>query len=163
MTVRAAGAADHAGVVAIYNHYVRTSHVTFDTRSFSLAERSAWFGQFAAAGVHRLLVADREGDVVGWASSTPLRPKPAYARSVETTVYVAADALGCGLGRRLCETLLRLLAEAGAHRAYAGIALPNPASVALHRALGFRHVGTMHEVGFKFGRHYDVAWYERPL
>ena len=163
LAVRPARDGDRAAVLQIYNHYVATTAVTFDTRTFTRAERAGWFGQFAPEGPHRLLVAERAGAVAGWAASMRLRPKPAYDRSVETTVYVAPDALGQGVGRRLCDRLLAELAVAGLHRAYAVIALPNPASVALHRRLGYRHVGTLSEAGHKFGRYWDVAWYERPL
>ena len=161
--IRPAAPADQDGVTAIYNHYVRTSNVTFDTRPFASDERAPWFEQFREDGPHRLLVAARGDAVLGWASSTRLRPKPAYDRSVETTVYLAADAVGAGLGRRLYETLLAALPAAGVHRAYAVIALPNPTSVAFHERFGFSRVGTLHEVGYKFGRYWDVAWYERAI
>ena len=161
--VRPARPADRPAIVGIYNHYVRSSHATFDTRAFTVLERDPWFGQFRDAGPHRLLVAERGGVVAGWASSTRFRPKPAYERSVETTVYLAAGDFGAGLGRRLYAGLLESVADAGAHRACALIALPNPASLALHEGLGFSHVGTLSEVGFKFGRYWDVAIYERVL
>jgi phosphinothricin acetyltransferase len=105
----------------------------------------------------------RDEAVLGWASSTRLRPKPAYDRSVETTVYLDPDATGCGLGRLLYDRLLGELEAAGVHRAYAVIALPNPVSVAFHERYGYRRVGLFEEVGYKFDRYWDVAWYERPF
>ena len=161
--IRSATPADHDGVTAIYNHYVGTSNVTFDTRPFSSVERAPWFSQFRTAGPHRLFVAVRDATVLGWASSTRLRPKPAYDRSVETTVYLDPGATGGGLGRSLYDRLLDVLAAAGVHRAYAVIALPNPASVAFHERYGYRRVGLFHEAGYKFERYWDVAWYERPF
>jgi phosphinothricin acetyltransferase len=82
---------------------------------------------------------------------------------VETTVYCDPAATGQGLGSALYGELLRLLGDEGVHRAYAGVALPNEASVALHERFGFREVGTFREVGHKFGTWWDVRWYERAL
>lgn len=103
------------------------------------------------------------GRVLGYASSSPFRPKSAYATSVETTVYVAPDAGRRGIGSLLYQALFDALAGEGLHRAYAGIARPNAASTRLHERFGFRHVGTYREVGHKFGRWWDVAWYEKEL
>jgi len=82
---------------------------------------------------------------------------------VETSVYLAPVESGRGLGRKLYQNLLDALAREDVHRAFGGIALPNEPSVGLHLALGFRHVGTYREVGRKFDRYWDVAWYERAL
>ena len=164
MEVRPATAGDLAACTAIYNHYVETTHMTFDTAPFTEEQRRPWFSQFAATGPHRLFVAtDDSRGVVGYASSTPFRQKPAYATSVETTIYLAPDAAGRGIGRALYQRLLDTLAEEDVHRAYAGIALPNRASVAFHEGLGFRLAGSYREVGHKLGRFWDVAWFEREL
>jgi phosphinothricin acetyltransferase len=162
--LRAAQPADLPALTEIYNHYVRTSGVTFDVTEFTVAARQEWFSHYAATGPHRLLVAVEDlGDVVGYATSSPFRPKPGYAPSVETSVYLRADATGRGIGRALYARLLELLAGEDVHRAYAGIALPNDASVALHERLGYREVGTFAEVGRKFGRYWDVRWFEREM
>ena len=162
--IRPARRGDLAALTDIYNHYVRETHVTFDTREFRVEEREAWFDAFAPSGPHRLWVADEGGRVRGYAGSERFRPKPAYGTSVGIGVYVAPDCLGRGLGRRLYAALLPALeAEPAVHRAYAGVALPNPASVALQEASGFRLAGTFREVGFKFGRYWDVSWFERDL
>ena len=163
IAIRPAEPADLPGIVGLLNHYIITSHVTFDTRPFEVAERRTWFEAFRATGRYRLLVAHDGTRVVGYASSTPIRPKPAYDPSVETTIYLDPAATGRGLGRRLYAQLIDLLAEADVHRAYAGIALPNPGSIALHESLGFRHVGTFDEAGRKFGRYWSIAWWERPF
>ncbi|GAA4358002.1 GNAT family N-acetyltransferase [Angustibacter luteus] len=154
---------DLPALTEIYNHYVTGSNATFDVTPFSVPDRQAWFDHYAATGPHRLLVADADGEVLGYATSSPLRPKPAYDTSVETTIYCRPDAVGQGLGRRLYEALLAGLAREDLHRAYAGIAVPNDASVALHRAIGFTPLGTYREVGRKFGRYWDVAWFELAL
>ena len=98
-----------------------------------------------------------------WATSSSFRTKPAYARSVETTVYCEPATTRQGLGSALYGELLAVLGGEDVHRAYAGVALPNDASVALHERCGFRAAGTFREVGRKFGRWWDVRWYERAL
>ncbi len=162
--IRPAVADDLARLVDVYNHYVADTHVTFDTRTFSVAERRAWFEAFADQGAHRLLVADKDGQCIGYASSHAFRAKPAYASSVETTVYLDPKVVGQGVGSTLYEALLQILkSEPSVHRALAGVALPNPASARLHERLGFQPVGTFREVGFKFGRYHDVRWYQRDV
>jgi phosphinothricin acetyltransferase len=161
--VRAARPTDLPALTDIYNHYVATSGVTFDTTPFTVQARQEWFSHYASTGPHRLLVAVDGDDVLGYATSSPFRPKPGYASSVETSVYLRHDATGRGLGTMLYRALLEALADLGLHRAYAGVALPNDASVALHERLGFREVGTYVEVGRKLGRYWDVRWFERPL
>jgi phosphinothricin acetyltransferase len=161
--VRAAQPADLPALTEIYNHYVLTSGVTFDTTPFTVEARREWFSHYATTGPHRLLVAVDGEDVLGYATSSPFRPKPGYASSVETSVYLRHDATGRGLGTLLYRALLEALADLDLHRAYAGVALPNDASVALHERLGFREVGTYVEVGRKLGRYWDVRWFERAL
>ncbi len=162
--VRAARAADLPGLVDIYNHYVVNTAVTFDTRPFSVDERHAWFDGFASDGIHRLLVAEADGRLAGYASSSALKARAAYDRSVETTIYLRPALTGSGIGGKLYGELISGLAgDPRLHRAYGAIALPNNASVALHERLGFSLVGTFAEVGFKFDRYWDVAWYEKDL
>lgn len=154
---------DLDAIFRIYDHFVTTSHVTFDTQRYDQAHREAWFAQFGPTGRHPLLVARCAAALVGYACGKAFRPKPAYQSSVETTVYVAPDHAREGVGILLMEALLDQVADHGAHRAYAGIALPNPGSIRLHERLGFRLVGTFHEVGHKLGRFWDVSWYEKQL
>jgi phosphinothricin acetyltransferase len=111
-----------------------------------------------------MVAADADSQrILGYATSSPYRPKPAYSTSVEATVYVAPDAGRRGIGTLLYKALFAALAGEDVHRAYAGIAQPNEASVRLHERFGFRHAGTYTEVGRKFGRYWDVAWYEKEL
>ncbi len=163
VTIRDAEPADLPTLTAIYNHYVVASNATFDITPFTVDGRKAWFDTYSPGGRHRLLAADRDGEVLGYITSSPLRPKPAYDTSVETTVYCRPDAVGEGLGSQLYEALFAALADQDLHRAYAGIALPNDASVALHQRLGFTVLGTYREVGRKFDRYWDVRWFERSL
>ena len=162
--IRPAIPADLPDLVRIYNHYVTNTHVTFDVEPFATEERWSWFEGFAGSGPYRLLVAEAASDIAGYTSSTQFRPKQAYHPSVETTVYLDPHHIGRGLGFKLYGALLDLLTrERQVHRAYGGIALPNPASEALHQRLGFRLVGTFKEVGHKFEKFWDVSWYERDL
>jgi len=154
---------DLPALTDLYNHYVRSGAVTFDVDEFTVEARRDWFDHYAPTGPHRLLVAVDGDDVLGYVTSGPLRPKPAYATSVETTVYLRPDATGRGLGTLLYRRLFEVLAGEDLHRAFAGVALPNDASEALHRRVGFTELGTYGEVGRKFGRYWDVRWFERPL
>jgi phosphinothricin acetyltransferase len=154
---------DLPALTEVYNHYVRTSGVTFDMVEFSVEQRQEWLAHYAATGPHRLLIAVDDDDVLGYATSSAFRPKPGYVTSVETTVYLRPDATGRGLGTLLYQALFAAIADEDLHRAYAGVALPNDASIALHERLGFREIGTYVEVGRKFGRYWDVRWFERSL
>jgi phosphinothricin acetyltransferase len=146
----------------IYNQYVRTSHVTFDVHPTSIEWRRGWFEEHAD-GRHRIFVAILDGRVAGYASSSKYRAKAAYETSVETSVYVAPHFVGRGVGASLYAVLLDGLEREDVHRALAGIAQPNEASVALHRRFGFRLVAHFSEQGRKFDRYWDVDWYEREL
>jgi phosphinothricin acetyltransferase len=161
-TVRPATQGDLAAINDVYNHYVRTSHATFDLEEHDLAWRRVWLEE-RSSPVHRVFVAERDGRALGYASSGPYRPRAAYETSVETSVYVSPDATGLGIGTALYGALFEALDGTGIHRALAGIALPNDPSIALHVAFGFRPVGRFTEQGRKFGRYWDVAWYERPM
>ncbi len=164
MVIRNGESGDLNDLVEIYNHYVTNTHITFDTEPFLVTDRIQWFNQFAETGPYRLLVA-LEGDrIIGYASSTRFKARAAYNTSVETTIYLDPEAGGRGVGRLLYGRLIdELVAEPAVHRAYGGVALPNDASVSLHEALGFRRVGSYHEVGYKFDRYWDVDWFERDV
>ena len=166
MSVRIRHACDDdlPALVNIYNHYVEHSPATFDTRTFSTEEKRDWLNGYSADGPYRLLVAEAGEAVVGYASSSRFKSREAYKTSVETTIYLHPDAAGKGVGAVLYRELVDMLrADDRLHRAYAGIALPNDASVRLHEMCGFRLAGTYREVGYKFGRYWDVAWYECDL
>ncbi|GAA3302418.1 GNAT family N-acetyltransferase [Streptomyces cinereospinus] len=156
---------DLVALTDLYNHYVRETPLTFDTAAFTPLERRPWLLSHPQDGPHRLMVAtDGETQqILGYATSGPYRPKPAYSTSVEVTVYVAPHAGRRGVGTLLYEALFAALSKEDVHRAYAGIAQPNEASTRLHERFGFRYVGTYREVGRKFGRYWDVAWYEKEL
>jgi phosphinothricin acetyltransferase len=159
--VRPALLADLPALTALYNHYIVHTPITFDVKTYEPEQRRPWFDDHAAAGRYRLLVADDRGDVVGYASTSRWRPKPAYDTTVESSVYVRHDAVGRGIGRQLYDALFDAIADEHVHAIVAGVALPNAASIALHERVGFRQVGVFREVGLKFGRFWDVCWLQK--
>jgi phosphinothricin acetyltransferase len=163
LVVRPAVEHDLEALNDMYNQYVKDTHFTFDLEPMTIEARREWFTHYGPAGRHRLLVAASADTVVGYACTSEWRTRPAYETSVETSVYLAPDAVGRGGGTRLYEELFKSLEGEDVHRAYAGIALPNPASVALHERFGFKRVAHFTEQGRKFGRYWDVAWFEKPL
>jgi phosphinothricin acetyltransferase len=163
LQIRAATRSDLPRLTEIYNHYVINTAVTFDLEPYTVERRAVWFEQFGNAGRYRLLVAENESEILGYAGTTRFRPKAAYETTVETSIYCAPDALQQGIGSSLYQALFELLASEDIHRIVAGYTLPNPASAALHKRFGFKPAGLFHENGRKFGRYWDVAWLERPL
>ncbi len=163
--VRPGAEEDLVPLTDIYNHYVRETAITFDTIASTPEERRQWLLSHPEDGPYRLLVAQEQhtGRILGYATSSPFRKKPAYITSVEVSIYLAPDAGGRGIGTLLYKALFEALADEDLHRAYAGIAQPNEASHRLHERFDFRHIGTYREVGRKFGRYWDVAWYEKKL
>ncbi|MFE4105575.1 GNAT family N-acetyltransferase [Almyronema epifaneia] len=163
LLIRRPKTADIAALTDLYNHYIHTTTITFDIAPFTVEQRTQWFNHYRETGRHQLFIAELAGEVVGYASSSQLRSKAAYDTSVETSVYLNPKAHGQGIGTQLYHTLLSALATEDVHRAYAGITLPNPASIALHQKFGFKSVGVYREVGRKFGRYWDVEWFEKAL
>ena len=162
MIIRPALRTDLHRLTEIYNHYVVSSHATFDVSPFTEASREAWFSQFDGAR-YQCWTAESETGPVGYACSTPFKEKAAYQTSVEVSVYVASSAVGGGIGPTLYETLLPALEAEDLHRAYAGIAQPNEPSMKMHQAFDFQVVSRLTEVGRKFDRYWDVIWMERAL
>ena len=113
--------------------------------------------------IYHALVAELDGAVAGFAFNHAFRAKPAYRRATETTVYAAADHQARGIGGALYAELFRRIESTDLHRAYAVIALPNPRSIALHRRFGFTRIATFSEVGYKFNKYIDAAWFEKAL
>lgn len=163
VTIRPAVEADLEAIHEIYNGYIRDTPITFDIDPIPMERRREWFTHYQTHGRHRLWVAVRDGACIGYATSSPFRPKAAYDTSVETTIYLAPGAGGGGIGSQLYGALFESLDGEDVHRAYAGITLPNDASVAIHRRFGFEQVGLYREVGRKFERYWDVGWFEKKL
>lgn len=161
---RDAGPADAGAIAAIYNVHVRGTLATFELDPVDAAAMAQRIAEVQARGLPWLVAADAgTGAVLGYAYAAQWKPRAAYARTVETSIYLRDDACGRGLGKRLYAALLARLRAAGLHVAIGGISLPNPASVALHEALGFTAVGAFREVGFKLGRWVDVGYWQVRL
>ena len=159
-TIRPGLERDLEALVDIYNHYILETPVTFDVEPCTAESRRSWFEGFAQTGRYRLFVAESAGEILGYSHSHRFRPKAAYETSVETTVYLKPGYEGRGLGSALYTALLDALRAEDVHRAYGGVAQPNEKSNAMHRKLGFREAAHFAEVGRKFGRYYDVTWFE---
>jgi phosphinothricin acetyltransferase len=159
--IRLASPADAEAIRRIYNHEVTTSTVTFDLVPRTLEEQVEWIE--ARSGAHAVLVATEGDRVIGFASLSPYRDRPAYSTTVEDSVYVAQEARGRGVGRALLEELLKVATRHGFHTVIARIVGGHEASIALHRSVGFEIVGTEREVGRKFGRWLDVVIMQRLL
>jgi phosphinothricin acetyltransferase len=161
LVIRRVEQTDLPALLDIYNHYVLTTAITFDIEPRTLAQRQMWLDTFKPVGRHQCFVAASDGEAVGWACSGKYREKAAYDTTAEMSVYLSPDEGGRGLGRRLYGTLFEALHGEDIHRFYAGVTLPNDASVALHRSFDFEQVGLQKEVGRKFGRFWDVATFMR--
>jgi phosphinothricin acetyltransferase len=161
LVIRSATADDSASALAIYAPIVKDTVISFETEPPSVDEFSARIE--ACLSSHAWLVAESDGALAGYAYGTAHRARHAYRFSTEVSVYVHAAHRGRGVGRVLYERLFERLAELGYYHAFAGITVPNDGSISLHRAVGFHHVGTFPQVGFKFGGWHDVSWWHRPL
>ena len=161
VAVRLARTEDAEAIRAIYNVEVTGSTVTFDLVPRTIAEQEAWLAEHA--GVHPAVVAEADGEVVAFGSLGPYRSRPAYATTVEDSVYVRRDRRGAGFGRAVLGELVRLGTVHGFHSMMARVVGGHEASIGLHAACGFELVGIEREVGRKFGRWLDVVLMQRLL
>lgn len=160
--IRDARPQDAAAIAAIYNVHVRGTHVTFELVEVDAPEMARRIAEVQDRGLPWLVAV--QGDaVLGYAYAAPWKARAAYARTVETSIYLDAAACGRGLGKGLYRALLDRVRAAGMHVAIGGASLPNPASAALHAALGFESVGCFREVGFKFDQWIDVGYWQLRL
>jgi phosphinothricin acetyltransferase len=159
-TIRLATHDDAEQVRAIYAPYCHTP-ISFEMEPPSVEEMRGRMAKVLAQ--YPWLVCEDGGEVLGYVYATQHRERAAYCWSVDTTVYVRQGRQRRGVGRVLYASLLAVLPLQGYVNAYAGVTLPNPASVGLHEAMGFQPVGVYQQVGFKCGCWHDVAWFQRPL
>lgn len=152
---------DATPICAIYNHYVDQTTVTFEEAPVPDGEMARRITEVTSQ--FPWLVWEHDGAVVGYAYAAPWKSRSAYRYSVETTVYLHPDATGRGIGTALYRALVDRLRIQGMHSAVGGIALPNPASVALHEKLGFMGIGRFRQIGLKFGQWIDVGYWELIL
>jgi L-amino acid N-acyltransferase YncA len=160
-TIRAVVPADADAIAAIYAPYVAETTITFEEEVPDAAEITARIARLVPT--FPWLVAERDSTVVGYAYGYPYRARAAYRWVAETGIYVARDARGGGIGTPLYEALLDALEQAGYVAAIGVLALPNPASEALHARLGFRNAGVQRRIGFKHGQWLDVGFWQRDL
>lgn len=164
ITIRSAIRTDLPRLTEIHNYYVAHTHITFDVQTFTPEQRLTWFREHSDGQRYRLLVAESAGDgLVGYATTGRFRAKAAYDTTVEVSIACAPEAKGRGIGTQLYAALFEAIENEDINRLVAGIAQPNPASNALHERFGFRPVGTFSGVGRKFGKYWDVMWFERVL
>ena len=163
LVIRRIEQGDLPALLDIYNHYVLNTPITFDIEPRTLEQRRGWFESFAPTGRYQCFVAVKDGRPVGSASSHRYHERAAYDTTVMSSVYLAPDVCGQGLGRKLYATLFEALAGEDIHRLVVGITQPNEPSVRLHRAFGFQEAGIYPQVGLKFGRFWDVATYLKPF
>jgi len=161
LLIRPAAPADLAAINAIYNHYVLCSTCTFQLEPEPEADRRAWFERHDPQ--HPVLVAVRDGAVLGWGSLSAFHPRAAYAHTVEDSVYVRHDCQRQGIGRALLRALLSRAQAIGHHTVLASIAAPQTPSIALHAQFGFVETAHLLQVGFKFGRWIDVVYLQVML
>lgn len=160
--IRPATAQDAEGIAGIYNHYIANTIITFEEQTVAPEDMAERIGAVDSAALP-WLVAERDGRLLGYAYAAPWKTRSAYRFSVETTVYLDPEARGQGIGSRLYEALLANLGERGVRAAIGGVALPNPASVALHEKLGMKKVAHFEQVGFKFDQWIDVGYWQINL
>lgn len=161
VALRAATVDDAEAIASIYNHEVEHSTVTFDLVPRSVDQQRAWI--LDRSGAHVVVVAERDEEVVGFGSLSPYKERPAYATTVEDSVYIHRDHQGEGIGRAVLAELVDAAGRHGFHTIMARIVGDHTASIGLHSALGFQVVGREREVGRKFGRWLDVVVMQRML
>jgi L-amino acid N-acyltransferase YncA len=162
LQVRAAIADDADAIVAIYNHYIATTTISFEEELVSAAAMQLRIADVKSGGLP-WIVAEVDGKVAGYAYATKWRARAAYRYAVERSVYLGRDCAGQGLGTALYAELIERLRAAGLHLVIGGIALPNAPSVALHEKMGFEKVAHFSEVGRKFDRWIDVGYWQLRL
>lgn len=162
MQIRPAQADDAPAIAAIYNPFIANTTISFEEQAVTDAEMARRIADVQAAGLP-WLVMEHDGKVAGYAYATKWRVRHAYRFSVESSVYLAPEHAGRGVGSALYAALLERLEALGCHLVIGGIALPNERSIALHEKLGFEKVAQFREVGFKFGRWLDVGYWQKTL
>lgn len=161
MIIRLAQEKDIPAITRIYNEAIETTTATFDTEIKTVDDRKEWFSEH-----HEKLpvwVCEHEGHVVGWAALSLWSDRCAYSGTVENSVYVLESHRGKGIGKGLMEVLMGCAKEFGYHTIIARVTEGNPGSVQLHERFGFQNIGTMKEVGRKFGKLIDVHMMQKIL
>jgi phosphinothricin acetyltransferase len=163
MEIRTGKLADVSSITDIFNYYIEHSNARFEESPLSLDNRLEWFSQFKPDSRHQIYVAIDNGKLIGFACSQPYRAMAAFDETVEVTVYLAPFIHGKGVGSKLYEKLFSAIQAHGVHRVLSGVALPNEASIALHKRFGFREVGVFNEYAKKNGEYISSMWLEKKF
>lgn len=150
-------------IVSIGNHFILNSNALFETEPDKVEDKISWLEKFATTGPCQLLVAEENRKVVGYASCSPYRPGPYFSKTAELSVYVLPSEKGKGVGTQLYNAIFDSIKNEGLHSLVVGIALPNEASIALHRKFGFAEVGVFKEYAMKNGQFISSMWMQRIL
>ncbi len=159
--IRDAVKEDVPDILRIYNWAIVNSTATFDLEEQTLEQRLQWFAKYG--GDYPLIVAEENGVVIGYGCLSRFREKPAYSKTVESSVYIDRDYWGKGIGKMLVHELIQRAEQHGYHTIIAGITGGNQASEKLHRGFGFQRIGCFQEVGHKFGEWHNVTFYQLIL
>jgi phosphinothricin acetyltransferase len=162
LVIRPYSPADIPAVTRIYGHYVRDTVITFETSEPDEAEMASRFSTIAGKG-HPLLIAEQDGQVIGYAYASTYRPREAYRFTCEDSIYLAPEAVGKGLGSRLLARLIEDSSRAGLKQMLAVITAERANSIRLHEKHGFRFIGTYEALGYKFDRWLDIVHMQRAL
>jgi L-amino acid N-acyltransferase YncA len=162
MLIRAAKPEDAAAITAIYAPIVQGSTISFELQPPTVDEMQARISK-TLQRLPWLVSTNAQGELTGYVYASPHRERAAYQWAVDVSAYVHSSARGTGVGKRLYQALFTELAALGYCQAFAGIALPNVPSVALHESLGFEHLGTYRNVGYKLGAWHNVGWWQKEL
>lgn len=163
MEIRTGKFEDVEGITEIFNFYIKHTNARFEEHPFTVENRQEWFSQFSINTKYQLYVAADNGVLLGFACSQQYRALSAFDDTAEVTVYLAKEAKGKGLGSKLYTQLLSSISAYGIHRVLSGVALPNDASVALHKRFGFREVGVFNEYAKKHGQYISSVWLEKAF
>lgn len=163
LIIREATPHDAAAICDIYNPYIEYTTISFEEQPVSVTEMAERIAGTQAQGLPWLVAEAEDGELFGYAYASRWRARPAYRHSVEASIYLRQATVGQGLGKLLYRERLQRLTDLGLRTVIGGVAQPNPASNALHRALGFKQVASFEQVGRKFGRWLDVAYWQLAL
>ncbi len=163
LIIREATPTDAAAICDIYNPYIEYTTISFEEQPISVTEMAERIAGTQAQGLPWLVAQAEDGELFGYAYANRWRVRPAYRHSVEASIYLRQATVGRGLGKQLYRELLQRLSALGLRTVIGGVAQPNPASDALHCALGFKQVASFEQVGRKFGRWLDVAYWQLAL
>lgn len=163
MRIRPAKLSDLGVLCEIRNHYIAHSNALFETVLETVEGRTPWFQRYSTQGPHRILVAEQEGSVVGYVSSSKYRDGEFFSKTVELSVFVDAKVQAKGIGTSLYSAIFKILEDEKIHCVLAGVALPNDASVALHKKFGMEEVGVFREYAIKNGQYFSSMWLQKRL